>query len=190
MAKQREKLTEDKLREIKSDLLERVTDQQKKWGAPVPDVAAAEAFIAPILRKTEVDHEEDRIKDLFRVEPEVKPKEEITAPLQETVPGVKDTFTSSYSGTYDWNLKTDKVTPYRGSWKPKRKRKEDAETAAARHRIRFLKNMPEWKAKLEAVFFAPIPGTAREQRIREILDDSNRLWPDWRKPRPKPIFSR
>ena len=190
MVKQRERLTETKLREIKSDLLERVTDQQKKWGSVVPDVAAAEAFIDPILRKTEVRHEEDRIQDLIRTEPEPAVRDDDAKALPETVSGVKDKVVANYSGTYDWNLKTDQVTPYKGSWKPKRKPREDAETLAARHRIRFLKNIPEWRTKLEQAFLAMIPERAKEQRIREILDDSNRLWPDWKKPRAKPIFVR
>lgn len=61
------KLDEGTLREVKDDLMERLSDQQRQVGViPRPDLS--EKFIDPIIRKVEVDHELERQKAIVRAE--------------------------------------------------------------------------------------------------------------------------
>lgn len=201
MADVRPDLTEGKMREIHDDLVQRIADQQRVGGVRVfrkedkhkaldahvvPDTNAIKEYLKPILRKTEVDYSESQRKDFHRKDDDVI---EAEAELEE-VHGVKGKAYKKYQGTYDWNLRNDSVIARPGSALPahKTKKKEPVAMIAARHRIRFLKAMPEWKKKIQDAYFSATTGKEREQKLLEVLDESSRLFGDWRKPR-EPKFS-
>lgn len=133
MAKQRPQLTADTLRETKDDLMQRFADQARAWGC-MPDLAASEAFIDPILRKVEVRYEEDRRADPLRVDED--------APRDGELP-------KEHVGTYDWNLGTDEVTAHPGSYMPEVKRAPSPEDVF-RSCTRSLMRVPEFAQRLKA----------------------------------------
>lgn len=171
-------LTEDKIREVKADLMERVTNQQEVFGCD-RDTRRAEDFINPILHKLDVDSREEK--------PEPPPPSPVVRNERRDL-GNGAELTKEEVGTYDWNLRTNKVQAAPGSFMPsRRKRKEHVETIAARHRVKFLKGLPEWRAKMETIFFAVQPQAWKEQELLLLLDESSRLFGDWRKPRAQNI---
>lgn len=143
MANQRAPLSEETLRHTREGLLQRITDQKRAGGVPnepgleadpLGGQRAAEEYLDPILRRVEVNHERDRLKDMVRVdEDELKP-----ARFADTKEDV---------GTYDWNLRTDDVTPHAGSYVPTR------DTSARGMVAEFIASLrhhkaPEWYSLL------------------------------------------
>lgn len=203
MGNPRPGLTEQDLRETKADLTDRLANQQRIGGVKptkssedhpafhanaIPDVKAIEDYINPILRKVEVKHEEDRSRDLVRKEeedPEEMGEEVLTKRENPELEkqGIRDYDIQQHMGTYQWNLRTDAVAASPGSWTPPPPKRESVRTIAARHRIRFLKQLPEWRKKFEQIFMGVMAPAEKEAKFLELLDSSNRLFGDWRKPR-------
>ncbi len=114
--------------------MERVTEQHRQWGL-LPYVQAAEAFVDPILRRLEVKDGQKKAKgDAHAVVPEAPADEQGFA---------------EYAGTYDWDTKTDKVTPHDGSWMPEAQKQGPEETI--RQCVRDLCKIPEYRAKLQKI---------------------------------------
>jgi len=156
--------------------MERITEQHRQWGI-MPQVEAAEAFIDPILRKVEVKHEQDRQADALRV-----------LGTESPVPD------GEYLGTYDWNLKTDEVKPYEGSWMPK----PDGPEEVIRKCVRDLLKVPETAHRLTQISL--ICGRhnsyvefcnecrTREVRFHEIMWEAYQRFGDPTKPKTPKII--
>ncbi len=142
MSDRRAPLSEEQLRHAREDLLERVTNQKRYGGVPGEEgleadptggQRAAEEYIDPILRKLEVDHDRARDADLVRAD--------------DATPRFADSKESL--GTYDWDLRTDKITPREGAWTPT---VDNSPTGIMKEFIRSLAThkAPEWHALLAA----------------------------------------
>jgi hypothetical protein len=169
VADRRAPLTEQVLRETKDDLVRRITDQKRMGGVSSEpglerDVTGgqreSEIWLEPILRKVEQDHERERDRDVLR------PSE----PVQEA----RHVDTKDELGTYDWNLKTDKIVARPGSWQAKTHAQDQV-----RLFVRGLFKVPEWRdrlmsvAKLCGTHYAPDPSCApchrREDAQRRLI---------------------
>lgn len=186
--------SEKTLRQVKGDLTERFAHQQQiggvsvpadqdhkaLHGSVVPDVRAIDDYLDPILRK--VDAEEEQAK-ATPVQDDVTEAVDYVEERTDKQTGDKYKVAVEHKGFYDWNLKTNGFVASPGSFIPPAKKKESVETIAARHRIRFLKALPEWNKKFVDEFFTAQTPESKEMKLREILDSSNRLFGDWRHPR-------
>lgn len=174
MAKVRPPLTEDDLRFTWDDLMTRTTDMHRAAGK-LPDVKAAEGFLRPILDKTIHTHEEDRRKDLVRVDPRQAQAEAVATSRRKRIASlVPDGWKlfSEDAGELEWDLGKNKIT---GSAVPAQP-VETPGIAAARKRFKFLLTIKEWRERIDSVMFGPLPGPAKEQAYWKILGDSCRLY--------------
>jgi hypothetical protein len=160
-------LSEQKLREMKDDLVRRVADQKRMGGVPnepglerdpMGGVREAEVWLEPILRKVEQDHA----------------REAERSALSEPVQEARHVDTKDELGTYDWNLRTNEVIARPGSWEAKRHAQDQVKLF-----VRSLFKQPEWKDKLVQVakhcgtHFRPDPYCAnchqREDALRRVI---------------------
>ena len=149
----------------------------------VPDTNAIRDYLDPIVNRVARDLE-DEIENGVRVP--TAPEVEVDRP-KHSVPtrddGVMSTMEHSYAGTYDWDLGNDRVRTRRGSWRPKKTKRPNVREIALRHRVKFLKGLCDWRKKMEDTFLSGLAPKAKEAALMAIIEDSCRLFGDWRVPR-------
>jgi hypothetical protein len=183
MANRRPALTEQDLRETKSNLLGAVNKQIVDWGG-IPDTRAAEDFVLPILGKVEYTHEDDRRRDLvapdrqdayrdIRDERMQRREQQHNERLRGL--GIKTTFINEDMGDVhvDWDRNVASTTVELA-----RPGIEGPATRATRKRFRELAKLPEWKRRILDVFNAPLTASQREAAYKRILKDSVKLFGD------------
>lgn len=164
------RVSEERWRAIKDELVQRVTDQQRVFGE-LPSARRTESLVEPILRKVEVKRSQARI---------VKPKPR------------KQPAALEGRGIDARGLKVEvKPIDQKGLDRMRRKHKP-AEWRKIRDRIRELLRYPEWRAKIsDTIFGKTAPDMTRAQRIEawlKIYEDSCKVFGDPLKPREAKII--
>jgi hypothetical protein len=193
-------LTETDLRDVREDLVERITDQQEAFGI-LPRARQAEEAVGPILEKIDRDHERQRDRDTIA--------RAAARPAQAQAEDVK--VTSEVAGSFDFATGKLVVSPEMAAKLDAREGDHASTTRRIFHRIRTDPAMGEWKAKVTKILFAPLPpghtpqlcagcgadaiGSAgmcriRETALRVILAAFIKAHGHPDKPRARKIFSR
>lgn len=161
-------IEETVLRETKEEIVGLIAEQQRKFGQ-VANVRAAEDFVKPILEKVIRDRENEKPRAA-----KPSPTERARGPaLREGDEITRRELTAE-------DLAPLKLAPI---------------LEAFRARVRLLRNHPEWKAKIDAVIFAPFPAAVpvedrrkwRAKKYWEIYRESCRVFGDPFKPKEKRI---
>lgn len=142
---ERAPLDELDLRDVKDDLTQRVTDQQKAFGM-VPDVGAAERFIDPIIEKINRDQD-----NLIRREP-LKPK-----PRRPDKEGVEVSHGPAVA-TVDFA--TEQAQVHRPDMLMRRNREMTVQEEAIRGALQAMRVNPAleaWKRRIQSIYDKPLP---------------------------------
>lgn len=171
------------LKETRNDLLDRVTEQQRRFGM-LPDVRVAEEFIDPILRKVEVDERDKRPQP--KAAARELPDDPTLSRRGNKLPDGTYRAEEGYAGTYAFGrpgagLKVIDPAPW------VQEKQDTPNVAAARKCFRAMRQHPDWKARVEKIALAPLSYVEREKQLKSVLADYVRLYGDPRKPRDRKI---
>lgn len=165
MSARRQPVSEARWREIKNELVQRVSDQQRSFGA-LPSVRKTEQLITPILRKVEVK----RASAPAIVKPAPR---KMPAPLEGR-------------GIDARGMAVDIKPVDVAGLDRMRKKHKPTEWRKIRDRIRQLLKFPEWRAKIsDTIFGKTAPDMKPSQRIEawlKIYEDSCKVFGDPLKP--------
>lgn len=152
-------LTEEDLRDVKQDLVQRVANQDRYFGG-VGSEERAEQLVVPIVEKIARDHDEERRKDLVRPAfvPQIKPVGQAAAAAERDDVEVK----TQAVGQYDFESDKLVLAPELAA---RLREREELEARFPRiralrqifHRIRTDPEMGEWRERVEKVMLTPLP---------------------------------
>jgi hypothetical protein len=161
--------------------MQRVQDQRRDLGVPVPDERTAKEFLEPIMQQIVAEHAEDRRKDLVRAPDKPRPparewyKDPDHSPRMTDIPGTRGEFICEELGTVKWDLSGNVVVPDPGfKWPTEPKHGPTAR--AVQRRFRELAALPEWRERLKRICFGSFTRKEKEAMYRNVLADSVRLF--------------
>ena len=167
MANQRPTLKNDELRETHDELVGRVADQARQWGAATPDIDATQKWVADQMRQVEVSHEAERKADAFRpVDFDVDSIKQKAADIAART-GEKLVVTKEHLG--DVTVGPDGV---KSNLPRKRVKPSDRMRAV----VRWLMNMPEWNARITTIVNTTPAGPQREEQLRGLIVQATKLY--------------
>jgi len=172
-----EKVAEETIRETKDRLLEGLTDTQKRMGA-LPDVKAAEDWAVPILMQEVAKVEEERERGLL-AKPAAQPAPDEVRKIDEDTTFVRRTI-----GTFKIDWKTGQVEAQGPIRLRQRQGPPPGEQQLLDQRLALLQRYPEWRKRVMEAWFSDANQSNAADKVLAVLEDSNRLFGDWRFPRP------
>jgi hypothetical protein len=137
-------LTEETLRAVRDDLLERVTDQQEAFGI-LPRVHQAEQVIGPIVEKISRDHDRQERRAPARPAP--------AQAVREDADGTTHITSKGLVGRFNFTTGEMEVTPEAAAHLAERNSLERRVIRMIRDNPRLLK----WRTKLLGLMTKPLP---------------------------------
>lgn len=192
------KLDAETLREVKGDLVERLTDQQRLAGV-LPNPEAAEAFVAPILRKVEVDAELERQRAIVRAEAGISENDLHDGGDRKVLPSGRvrgRALPAARPGS--------KASVSRFAVDMSEEMRQQAQLATLqRMMIKHLLELPDWKPRIlkairmcgkhdgtiKAADQSCVECSMRERKLKEIIGQAVRYFGDPRTPPTPKAFS-
>lgn len=175
------KVSEEVARDVKDDLMTRMTDQQRALGKEA-NPRECEEFLRPILQKTFRQHEEPaKPVDFDPVEFLRKRQEKRAKEMAARKDGWR-TFSSP-----DVHATTTFRSPRDGKGQPLAstvhhraapRKKYSARDLATKAQLRRMRQIPEWRHAVEKIIFSNDNPPDKEKRLRQVLANFQRVYGD------------
>lgn len=170
MANRRLRVTAGKMREVKGNLMLAMTDHARAVGR-IPNVPAVESFLDPILARVEVEHEEDRTRDMMR------PERARTGPAMARALGDPDVRLVAKPGVAYVAGADGVARAVAGPDDPRGALyapgvtvgDDDIPASIVQSRLRLLHGIPAWRTRIEATWISPHEGPCTMARPCETI---------------------